>query len=77
MASGEYKSSNPRKRPKLHKAFLRPETWDELDYTARASIRELVELHFSKTASKRAERLLANWNFESPRFVRMTPKVQG
>jgi len=62
---------------RYHKAFLQPETWDELDHTARASIRELVELHFSKTESKRAEWLLANWDRESEKFVRMTPKVQG
>ena len=62
---------------RYHRAFLQPETWDELDHTARASIRELVELHFTKTASKRAEWLLANWYRESSRFVRMTPKTQG
>jgi glutamate synthase (NADPH/NADH) large chain len=62
---------------RYHKAFLQPETWDELDYPARASIRELVELQFTKTASKRAEWLLANWKRESEKFVRMTPKTQG
>jgi glutamate synthase (NADPH/NADH) large chain len=60
-----------------HKGFIQPQTWDELDHAARASIRELVELHFSKTGSRRAEWLLANWNRESPKFVRMMPKVQA
>ncbi len=62
---------------RYHHGFLQPETWDELDHSARQSIRELVELHFSKTASKRAQWLLANWETESPRFVRMTPKIQA
>ena len=62
---------------RYHKAFLQPETWDELDHTARASIRELVELHFNKTGSKRAEWLLANWAGESPNFVRMKPRAQA
>jgi glutamate synthase (NADPH/NADH) large chain len=62
---------------RYHRGFLWPETWDELDHTARASIRELVELHLSKTASKRAEWLLANWGRESPKLVRMTPKMQA
>ena len=61
---------------RYHKSFLQPETWDELDYTARQSIRELVELHLSKTNSARAAWLLQNWNRESARFVRMTPKPQ-
>jgi glutamate synthase (NADPH/NADH) large chain len=62
---------------RYHKAFLQPETWDELDHFARQSIRELVELHFTKTQSKRAHWLLANWAAESQKFVRMTPKAQG
>jgi glutamate synthase (NADPH/NADH) large chain len=61
---------------RYHKAFLQPETWDELDYTARQSIRELVELHYTKTASQRARWLLANWRSECVKFVRMTPKPQ-
>jgi glutamate synthase domain-containing protein 2/glutamate synthase domain-containing protein 1/glutamate synthase domain-containing protein 3 len=61
---------------RYHKAFLQPATWDELDQSARQSIRELVELHFTKTASKRAESLLANWSTASEKFVRMTPKPQ-
>jgi glutamate synthase domain-containing protein 2/glutamate synthase domain-containing protein 1/glutamate synthase domain-containing protein 3 len=62
---------------RYHQGFLQPATWDELDRTARQSIRELVELHFTKTQSKRAEWLLAHWERESPKFVRMTPKPQA
>jgi glutamate synthase (ferredoxin) len=62
---------------RYHQGFLQPETWDELDRTARQSIRELVELHLTKTRSRRAEWLLAHWERESPKFVRMTPKPQG
>jgi glutamate synthase domain-containing protein 2/glutamate synthase domain-containing protein 1/glutamate synthase domain-containing protein 3 len=62
---------------RYHKSFLEPATWDELDYAARQSIRELVELHGTKTASKRAEWLLANWDRESWKFVRMTPNPQA
>ncbi len=61
---------------RYHKGFLQPETWDELDHVARQSIRELVELHLTKTASKRAQWLLANWGREASKFVRMTPKAQ-
>jgi glutamate synthase domain-containing protein 2/glutamate synthase domain-containing protein 1/glutamate synthase domain-containing protein 3 len=60
-----------------HKSFLQPETWTDLDHSARQSIRELVELHFSKTASTRGEWLLANWERESANFVRLTPKPQA
>ena len=62
---------------RYHRAFLQPETWDELDHTARQSIRELVELHHSKTGSRRAHWLLENWERESTKFVRMTPKLQA
>jgi glutamate synthase (NADPH/NADH) large chain len=60
-----------------HKGFLSPESSGELDHTARQSIRELVELHASKTASTRAQWLLANWERESKKFVRMTPRAQA
>jgi glutamate synthase domain-containing protein 3 len=62
---------------RYHKAFLQPEKFGELDHTARQSIRELVELHASKTASVRAQWLLANWETESQKFVRMTPSPQA
>ena len=62
---------------RYHKSFLEPATWDELEITARQSIRELVELHLAKTASKRAQWLLENWDRESWKFVRMTPKMQA
>jgi glutamate synthase domain-containing protein 3 len=48
-----------------------------LDHAARKSIYELVELHAAKTQSRRARRLLANWETESQRFVRLTPKPQA
>jgi len=60
-----------------HKIFLQPETWSELDRTARQSIREMVELHATKTASVRAKWLLANWEQEAPKLLRMTPKAQA
>ena len=62
---------------RYHQGFLQPETWDELDHIAQQSIRELVELHATKTASKRATWLLANWKDESAKFVRLTPKPQA
>ncbi len=60
-----------------HKSFLQPELWADLDHIARQSIRELVELHAAKTASHRAQWLLANWETEAQKFVRMTPKPQA
>jgi glutamate synthase (NADPH/NADH) large chain len=62
---------------RYHKAFLLPESYGELDHTVRQSIRELVELHASKTASTRAQWLLANWEREAKKFVRMTPCAQA
>jgi len=59
---------------RYHKSFLQPETWDDLDLAARKSIHELVEMHATKANSRRARRLLANWDRESQRFVRLTPK---
>ena len=63
-------------KSRYHKGFLQPETWEELDRTARQSIRELVELHATKTASKRARWLLENWEVASDKFVRLSPKAQ-
>ncbi|WP_082661741.1 glutamate synthase large subunit [Terracidiphilus gabretensis] len=62
---------------RYHNSFLQPETWDDLDHAARKSIYELVELHAAKTQSRRARWLLANWEVESQRFVRLTPKPQA
>src|SRR5579862_9198050 len=57
-----------------HNDFLSAEKWDDLDHTAHASIRELVELHAARTASTRARWLIANWDRESAKFVRLTPR---
>ena len=62
---------------RYHSAFLQPDTWDHLDDAARDSIRELVALHASKTASTRAQWLLSNWHSEAQKFVRLTPKPQA
>jgi len=62
---------------RYHKSFLQPERFADLDHTARQSIHELVELHASKTASRRAHWLLSNWERECQRFVRMTPSPQA
>ena len=64
-------------RTLFHKAFLQPEPWSDLDHAARQSIRELVELHATKTGSTRAQWLLRNWEKEAPRFVRMSPRPQA
>jgi glutamate synthase (NADPH/NADH) large chain len=62
---------------RYHNAFLQPDSWDQLDDDARDAIHELVALHESKTASTRAQWLLANWNSEALKFVRLTPKPQA
>jgi glutamate synthase (NADPH/NADH) large chain len=62
---------------RYHDAFLQPDKWDRLDDAARASIHELVALQASKTASTRAKWLLANWDTEAQKFVRLTPKPQA
>ena len=64
-------------KDRYHNAFLQPEKWDQLDEAPRESIRELVALHASKTASTRAQWLLSNWNTEAQKFVRLTPKPQA
>ena len=56
--------------------FLKPERFAGFDHTTRQSIHELVELHASKTSSRRGQRL-ANWESESQRFARMTPVLRG
>ena len=60
-----------------HKNFLQAESWVDLDRTTRESIRELVELHATKTASTRACWLLTNWEREAGNFVRLSPKPQA
>ena len=62
---------------RFHKEFLRPESWEALDLCGRQSIRELVELHASKTASTRAQWLIAKWETEAKKFVRLTPLPQA
>jgi glutamate synthase domain-containing protein 2/glutamate synthase domain-containing protein 1/glutamate synthase domain-containing protein 3 len=62
---------------RYHNSFLQPESWMELDNSAHQSIRELVELHFTKTASTRGQWLLANWDREARKFVRLTPMPQA
>lgn len=63
-------------KEKYHKAFLKPEPWEELNESARQSIREWVELHAAKTGSTRAQSLLSRWGSASHKFVRMSPKAQ-
>ncbi len=63
-------------KSRYHLDFLQPEMWDDLDHAGRQSIRELVELHASKTASVRGHWLLVNWEREAKKFVRLTPKPQ-
>ncbi|WP_109484728.1 glutamate synthase large subunit [Occallatibacter savannae] len=62
---------------RYHEAFLMPEKWEQLDDEARGSIRDLVASHAEKTASTRARWLLANWDAECRKFLRLTPKAQG
>ncbi len=71
---GSFLNEDP---PLPTKSFSQPARFADLDYTARQSIRELVELHATKTSSTRAQWLLANWERESQRFVRMTPSPQA
>ena len=61
---------------RYHTDFLQPDTWEQLDETSRESIRELVALHASKTASTRAQWLLSKWDSEAQKFIRLTPKPQ-
>jgi len=62
---------------RYHKSFLTAESWDELDETARQDILKLVELHAVKTASAKARWLLAEWDTESRKFLRLTPRPQA
>ena len=62
---------------RYHEGFLQPDTWDQLDAESRSSIRELVALHAAKTRSTRAQWLLSNWESESRKFLRLTPKPQA
>ena len=65
------------KSGRFHAGFLSPETWNEIDDVGRRSIREIVELHVEKTRSLKGENLLAAWDEESLKFVRLTPKAQA
>jgi len=62
---------------RFHDAFLQADSFDQLDGEAQADIRELVSLHAEKTASTRALWLLANWESEARKFVRLIPKPQA
>jgi glutamate synthase (NADPH/NADH) large chain len=58
-----------------HKDFLIPERFDDLDYQAQKSIRELVELHVAKTGSSCGEHLLAKWDEWAKNLIRLTPRA--
>jgi glutamate synthase (NADPH/NADH) large chain len=62
---------------RYHGTFLQPDEWDRIDEAGRQSIRELVEFHAARTASTRAHWLVNNWEVESKKFVRLTPKPQA
>jgi glutamate synthase (NADPH/NADH) large chain len=61
---------------RYHSTFLQPDEWNQIDEAGRQSIRELIELHAARTASTRAYWLLNNWEVESKKFVRLTPRPQ-
>ena len=58
-----------------HPEFLTAERYEELDYSAQNSIRELVELHGVKTASSCANVLLTQWDKLAKNLIRLTPKA--
>jgi glutamate synthase (NADPH/NADH) large chain len=60
-----------------HRGFLQPQTWDELSGEDRQSIHNHLKRHWEKTASRRAEALLRNWDREALKFVRLTPRTQA
>jgi glutamate synthase (NADPH/NADH) large chain len=62
---------------RYHSTFLQPDRWNEIDESDRKSIHDLVELHATRTGSTRAHWLLQNWEEESGKFVRLTPKPQA
>ena len=62
---------------RFHTGFLQPVTWAGLDDESRRSIHELVTLHATKTGSTRAQWLLAKWEREAQKFVRLTPRPQA
>jgi glutamate synthase (NADPH/NADH) large chain len=62
---------------RYHSTFLQPDSWDQVDQNGRRSIRELVEFHEARTGSTRARWLLMNWEEQSRKFVRLTPRPQA
>jgi glutamate synthase domain-containing protein 2/glutamate synthase domain-containing protein 1/glutamate synthase domain-containing protein 3 len=62
---------------RFHASFLTVEPWAQIQNDARASIRELIELHLIKTGSVRARSILGAWDRESRKLLRLTPMPQA
>ncbi len=61
----------------FHKEFLEPQAFGASTAEQQETLRALLDEHVRLTSSRLADRLLANWEEASARFVLFTPKPQA
>ena len=61
---------------RYHPSFLDPHLYAEMTEDQRRQLRSLVEIHYEKTASLKAQKLLADWPAHAQKFVCLTPLPQ-
>ncbi len=60
-------------KQQYHTDFLQAEAFATLDAVSQGSLKALIELHAEKSASSRAQWMLADWEQIAKKFVRLTP----
>ena len=60
-------------KQQYHTDFLQAEAFATLDAISQDSLKALIELHAEKSASSRAQWILADWEQIAKKFVRLTP----
>ena len=60
-------------KQQYHTDFLQAEAFATLDAISQGSLKALIELHAEKSASSRAQWMLADWEQIAKKFVRLTP----
>ena len=62
---------------RYHPEFVTPEQFADLDVESQGQLKCLLDLHVARTLSTLGVKMLSDWERESSRFVRLTPKPQN
>lgn len=61
---------------RFHSDFVTPESFREVDESARAELERSIEIHAAESASSLARTMVSNWSHAAESFVLLTPKPQ-